>query len=143
MTGARHGYVVTQRTREIGIRIALGVRSAQLKRVLLGQVLVLVGIGVALGLGGAALLTRGRSGDLRGRYSYPRRHRGFRRLSARAACHARRSGVGTASGIATSFLPRDHCGSLRVTVRAELLPVRFQSDTPRPHAHDRPELDTR
>jgi ABC-type antimicrobial peptide transport system permease subunit len=51
-------YVVTQRTREIGIRIALGARSAQLKRVLLGQVLVLVGIGVALGLGGAALLTR-------------------------------------------------------------------------------------
>jgi predicted permease len=51
-------YVVTQRTREIGIRIALGARSPQLKRVLLGQVLVLVGIGVALGLGGAALLTR-------------------------------------------------------------------------------------
>jgi hypothetical protein len=51
-------YVVAQRTREIGIRIALGARSPQLKRVLLGQVLVLVGIGVALGLGGAALLTR-------------------------------------------------------------------------------------
>jgi predicted permease len=51
-------YVVTQRTREIGIRIALGARSPQLRRVLLGQVLVLVGIGVALGLGGAALLTR-------------------------------------------------------------------------------------
>jgi predicted permease len=51
-------YVVTQRTREIGIRIALGARSMQLERVLLGQVLVLVGIGVAIGLGGAALLTR-------------------------------------------------------------------------------------
>jgi predicted permease len=51
-------YVVTQRTREIGIRIALGARSAQLKRVLLGQVLVLVGSGAALGLGSAALLTR-------------------------------------------------------------------------------------
>jgi predicted permease len=51
-------YVVTQRTREIGIRIALGARSSQLKRVLLGQVLVLVGIGIALGLAGAALLTR-------------------------------------------------------------------------------------
>jgi predicted permease len=51
-------YVVTQRTREIGIRIALGARSTQLKRVLLGQVLVLVGVGVALGLSGAALLTR-------------------------------------------------------------------------------------
>ena len=51
-------YVVTQRTREIGIRIALGARSTQLKRVLLGQVLVLVGVGVALGLGAAGLLTR-------------------------------------------------------------------------------------
>jgi predicted permease len=51
-------YVVTQRARDIGIRIALGARCVQLKRALLGQVLVLVGVGVALGLGGAALLTR-------------------------------------------------------------------------------------
>ena len=51
-------YVVTQRTREIGIRMALGARSVQLKRALLGNVLALVGIGVALGLGSAALLTR-------------------------------------------------------------------------------------
>jgi len=51
-------YVVTQRTREIGIRIALGAQSAQLQRVVLGNVLALVGVGVALGLGGAALLTR-------------------------------------------------------------------------------------
>lgn len=51
-------YVLTQRTREIGIRVALGARSADVKRMLLGHVLVLVGVGVALGLGGAALLTR-------------------------------------------------------------------------------------
>ena len=51
-------YVVTQRTREIGIRMALGAQSGQLKRVVLGHVLGLVVLGVALGLGGAALLTR-------------------------------------------------------------------------------------
>jgi predicted permease len=51
-------YVLTQRTREIGIRIALGAQQSQVKRLMLGHVLALVGIGVALGLGGAALLTR-------------------------------------------------------------------------------------
>ena len=51
-------YMLTQRTREIGVRMALGARSAGLKRMLLRQVLLVVAIGVALGLGGAALLTR-------------------------------------------------------------------------------------
>lgn len=51
-------YVLTPRTRETGIRIALGAQQAQVKRMLLGHVLVLVGVGVALGLGGAAPLTR-------------------------------------------------------------------------------------
>jgi predicted permease len=51
-------YVLTQRTREIGIRVALGAQAAQVQRMLLGHVLLLVGAGVALGLGGAALLTQ-------------------------------------------------------------------------------------
>jgi predicted permease len=51
-------YVVTQRTREIGIRMALGAGEAQLRRTLLGHALVLVVLGVVLGLGGAALLAR-------------------------------------------------------------------------------------
>jgi predicted permease len=51
-------YMLAQRTREIGIRMALGARSAALKRLLLGQVLALVAIGVAAGLGGAAALSR-------------------------------------------------------------------------------------
>jgi putative ABC transport system permease protein len=51
-------YTLAQRTREIGIRIALGAEDAAVKRLLLGQVLSLVGIGVVLGLGGAAALTR-------------------------------------------------------------------------------------
>jgi predicted permease len=51
-------YVLTQRTREIGIRMALGAQHAHVQRLLLGHVLVLVGVGVTIGLGGAALLTR-------------------------------------------------------------------------------------
>jgi putative ABC transport system permease protein len=51
-------YVLTQRTREIGIRVALGAQASQVQRMLLGHVLLLLGVGVALGLGGAALLTR-------------------------------------------------------------------------------------
>jgi predicted permease len=51
-------YMVAQRTREIGIRLALGAQNAALKRMLVSQVLLLVGVGVALGLGGAAALSR-------------------------------------------------------------------------------------
>jgi len=51
-------YALAQRTREIGIRMALGARAGALKGMLIGQVLALAALGVALGLGGAALLTR-------------------------------------------------------------------------------------
>jgi ABC-type antimicrobial peptide transport system permease subunit len=51
-------YVLAQRTRELGIRIALGAQAGTLKGMLLGQVLALVAVGVALGAGGAAVLTR-------------------------------------------------------------------------------------
>jgi predicted permease len=52
------GYLLAQRTREIGIRMALGAQHAALKRMLLGRVLALVVGGVVLGLGGAAALAR-------------------------------------------------------------------------------------
>jgi putative ABC transport system permease protein len=51
-------YAVTQRTREIGVRIALGASSKEIIRLIVGQGALLVGIGVVIGLGAAALGTR-------------------------------------------------------------------------------------
>jgi len=51
-------YSVTQRTQEVGIRMALGAQSQDVLRLILTQGLVLTAIGVAIGLGGAFLLTR-------------------------------------------------------------------------------------
>ncbi|HEY6986820.1 MAG TPA: FtsX-like permease family protein, partial [Bryobacteraceae bacterium] len=51
-------YAVSQRTREIGIRMALGAQPAVLLRVLVRQGLLLAGAGAALGLVAAAGLTR-------------------------------------------------------------------------------------
>ncbi len=59
-------YLVTQRTREIGIRVALGARSSRVVAMVLGQGAVLVGAGIVVGVGGALLLSRLLSGMLYG-----------------------------------------------------------------------------
>ena len=51
-------YTVSQRRREIGIRAALGAQPGELKRMFVRHALALAGVGVAIGLGAAAGLTR-------------------------------------------------------------------------------------
>ena len=51
-------YTVSQRTREFGIRIALGARGGTVVRMVMGQGIRLAAIGLALGVTAAALLTR-------------------------------------------------------------------------------------
>ena len=51
-------YSVTQRTQEIGIRLALGAQRSDVLRMVVGQAAWLAGIGIVTGAAGAALLTR-------------------------------------------------------------------------------------
>ena len=51
-------YAVTQRTQEIGIRMALGARRAQVLLLVLGQGTQLAGIGFLFGITGSAIVTR-------------------------------------------------------------------------------------
>jgi ABC-type antimicrobial peptide transport system permease subunit len=51
-------YAVSQKRREIGIRLALGAQPMELQRMFAGQGLALAGIGAVIGLGAAIGLTR-------------------------------------------------------------------------------------
>jgi putative ABC transport system permease protein len=57
-------YSVTLRTREIGLRMALGAQPGEVLKVILKQGLVLTAIGIVLGVAGALALTRLMSGLL-------------------------------------------------------------------------------
>ena len=51
-------YAVSQRTREIGIRLALGAQKRELRWMFVRSALALTGIGVVIGLGAAAAVAR-------------------------------------------------------------------------------------
>jgi putative ABC transport system permease protein len=59
-------YTVSQRTREIGVRLALGAAPQKVLRMIVGQGLTLVLVGLGLGLGAALLLARVGQGALYG-----------------------------------------------------------------------------
>jgi predicted permease len=49
--------IVSERTREVGVRLALGAQPAELLRMIVGQAATLAAAGVAIGIGAAALIT--------------------------------------------------------------------------------------
>jgi putative ABC transport system permease protein len=51
-------YAVSLRTREIGVRLALGAQPARVKRGVLANAAIITGIGLVIGAAGAAALTR-------------------------------------------------------------------------------------
>lgn len=63
-------YLVAQRTREIGIRVALGSTRAGILQLVLREGFKLVGIGLVLGIAGAASMQRALASEIYGVQPY-------------------------------------------------------------------------
>jgi predicted permease len=102
-------YSVSQRTRELGIRIALGARSGAVQSMVVRQGLVLAAIGVAFGLAGAVAATRLMTGLL------------FQTSASDPATYAAVSAGLLAAAGAASYIPARRASSVDPTeaLRAE------------------------
>ena len=63
-------YMVAQRTNEMGLRMALGAQRGDVLKLILKRGLVLAGIGVVIGLGASAVLTRFISSQIYGVHAF-------------------------------------------------------------------------
>jgi ABC-type antimicrobial peptide transport system permease subunit len=59
-------YSVQQRTQELGVRMALGAQASNIRNMVIRQGMVLVGIGLVIGIGGAFWLAKFLTGFLFG-----------------------------------------------------------------------------
>ena len=97
-------YAVSQRRREIGIRLALGAKPASIRGMVLREMLRILGIGLALGIPAALALGRLTESQLYG-------VKAFDWLVLITACF-----VLAVTAIAAAFLPASRAASVSPTV---------------------------